>query len=121
MLILDGTLSNTNISYNVHYLDIRGDHSLSRQGCAVGQVPYIEHCTVYSVKYTVYSIQCKVYSVQYTVQSIQCAVHNVNCTLTDVQGSVRIVHCAVHNVHFTINIIDCTEHNLTVQYSTYIN
>ena len=36
---------------------------------------------VYSVQYTVYSIQCTVYSVQYTVYSIECTVYSVQYTV----------------------------------------
>ena len=60
--------------------------------------------TMYSVQYTVYSIQCTgyseqgtVYSVQYTVYSVQCTVYSVECTVNSEQSKVYSVQCTVHS------------------------
>ena len=40
-----------------------------------------EHCTVYSVQYTLNIIHCTMYTVQCTMYSVQCTVYDVQCTV----------------------------------------
>ena len=67
----------------------------------VNSVQNYQHCTVYNVQCTMYSVQCTVHNVQCTMYSAQYIVYNVQCTMYSVQ-------CVVYTIHITVYCVQCT-------------
>ena len=81
------------------------------------QEMYNEHCTMYTVQYTLYIVHCILYIPCDGIS--HCTVYNMQCTLYTVHCTVYNVHCIFYTVHCILYIIHCILYNEWYDHAVY--
>lgn len=66
------------------------------------------NCTINSVQFTVCTVQYKLYNKQRTAYSVQYTLYTIHCQVNSVQYTKYTAQCTVYRVQNTLHTLQCT-------------